>query len=1656
METQELIQATDFEKLVNQLTPQNGQINLLTGQLNDSFDTFLKSIYSQEGKGIAIDNASIEPNDTTQTITVSGTSSFLNVPNMPLVATFTHDSKGEIRAILKYSIIDATKTSTFWKFTNSFTTLPPFGETDAPSGCMLDDLKFTVAYFVVATHAGYDNTLGINLDAGINFGGIMKPNAQLGLLKNRLNETDPLNVTGFINSPNDESNMYNPNLERNVASRKGYSWMIGNQLPGIHLHVDLGIDAEIGKANLKDSIYQVYTPLKASWQLLGKVYHPIAAYTAKLDIPSANMALDLVGEINSKDDFIFVEAICDGVSIGNLTELAGITGDNSLTGTLPEVMLKPLKALKKLELTNLAFSFSYGSKGFSIDYLALQIAMENLNWQIWDKHVVVNELGCRFAVTTPFSNPQYETGFWGKTEIEGVPLDLEASSSQGYMVSMRLGEAQTLPLKSMMKKFAPEIPALPDLTINDMVINISIGNFISFSGGLAQKPDSWTLDLGPQKLTFSDVRFDFSIPKAGKMSGSFRGEVGIGNNIRLKGYYAIPGEFQIKAECDELNFQELVSKLSKQKLSLPSGFDMTFYDSSILIKKDTAGMAMQMATRYEEDAYFALEIKKVEGNWGVAGGISLVDAQPSKLPGMSFLKPFEKIVDLQDFTVVMGTYSDAAFKFPGMAQFSNPALTSHNIPMPAQSGGLVAGLNVYAKWKIDTKKKEMKLLKQILGLDPELGVTLQVGKNPSKDTRLFVSYTTQLMSKYPLQAKFGFAMNNGTPELFLAGMLQMKIQGEMCQFDVAMSLVKGGFFFSGSMKGTLEFGDLQLSNLALALGFNWGGIPSLGIAGTINLPDFTSSIAVLFDSTDPSKSLLAGAISDLSLGDIADVIAKAEIPDDIEGILDGLEIKGNRPFNIPLSETGNFDDQDLTAIASAFQQYGKISVPSTETSALFVVNKAGQSWSFTDMPNNMRHYQIKKVGKNLRVSLNPQIYLAPAGAQMGTLVFPQGYFMSGTLSVLGLEWSTQIDIRTNKGIAAQSYLNKPLVIYNKNFFELSDVEGKTGPFFSVATFFQNELANPELRPPHLYFSGRLYLVGMESESFIKATKNGFAFESSQTNNLSLPGKVFSGKIFMQSLIRGNFESIKNFGAGGEFTLNFDGKIDLAKLGFLGDLVDDMGKITLDLDVNAELDLGYDGKKAFVKFSGDFKFQDIQHDFSISLKATNADMKKAGEMVFDEIKKIVTDIFDTAEEWINAIGDGFVEISKGAEQMANVLSKGYKKSMEEAADLMNDVGESFEDMGKAFKKVYGATADTFAPIMKNLGAEASEIAGDLKSVFRTGTKDVAKVLDKIGESPEAVAGALKSAYKQSAKQVAQTLKTIGKDPTVIAKGLKSAFRQSTKQVAQTLDSIGIDTGAIGKALRYAYGQSAKNVAKTLKDIGKGGEAIGKALQTGFRYSAKSAANMMKSVGVSSDEIGKALKNTFKQSATDMTKTMKSIGKGASDIGKVLKGAYRQNAEQALRYLNGAGIGMNDMSNMLKGVYRLNAENAAKTFKKIGKGANDIAKVMKSSYRQSAKDMAKVLDKAGIDVGDVGNALKNVYGQSAEQAAGTLKDIGKSAEDVGKVLKNAYKLSTKDSGKYLKKAFNLSKNGLKDALKGAGYASKEVSKAVGSFFKKLKFW
>ena len=142
------------------------------------------------------------------------------------------------------------------------------------------------------------------------------------------------------------------------------------------------------------------------------------------------------------------------------------------------------------------------------------------------------------------------------------------------------------------------------------------------------------------------------------------------------------------------------------------------------------------------------------------------------------------------------------------------------------------------------------------------------------------------------------------------------------------------------------------------------------------------------------------------------------------------------------------------------------------------------------MAQGMRHYTVTLKNKKLEVAITPQIYIAPSGVIIGKLTFTQGYFLSGCLQVLGQRWATQVEVSDRKGIAATSYMDKPLQIVNKNFFRFSDYDNKRGPLISLSSFKQPKHEIPELRNPHIALSGRFAFVGGRVRSLANITTRG--------------------------------------------------------------------------------------------------------------------------------------------------------------------------------------------------------------------------------------------------------------------------------------------------------------------------------------------------------------------------------------------------------------------------------------------------------------------------------------------------------------------------------------------------------------------------------------
>src|SRR5205085_2384012 len=388
------------------------------------------------------------------------------------------------------------------------------------------------------------------------------------------------------------------------------------------------------------------------------------------------------------------------------------------------------------------------------------------------------------------------------------------------------------------------------------------------------------------------------------------------------------------------------------------------------------------------------------------------------IPGREILAEFESFVGLDKLMLVASSLEQTGVTLPDMADFNAPSLGSKNINLPPQASGLVRGLNIYAALST-AKNAGFHALAQFLGvaLDGTLGITLAVSlPDPATNSKLFFAVSEVIQQGVTLTGELGVLMQSGEVGVFLTADVQTQVQGQPVRFDVTAAVLENGVLISGTMQGSVRFDPVQLSNLALVIGIDFEAIPSLGIAATIDVSRFDSSVAIFFDSTDPAKSLLSGAVSNLSLRDVAQVLAEQQtIPSELDDVLRRVGLKGIGAFNLPATLATALDNRDLAMLASAFKQYGNIALPATSDRVLLIINSQGAVWHVTDM-STMLHYSLSLQGDTIAVALQPQFYVAPQPTFIGAIQFPQAIHVVAEIDYLVLQAQLTVLINPSQGI----------------------------------------------------------------------------------------------------------------------------------------------------------------------------------------------------------------------------------------------------------------------------------------------------------------------------------------------------------------------------------------------------------------------------------------------------------------------------------------------------------------------------------------------------------------------------------------------------------------------------------------------------------------
>lgn len=1342
------------------------------------------------------------------TVVLTGKSSFLSVADVPVTARFSVGADGQVRALLTYRLRDDAPGPQAWTFSRSFPTLPavwdystgfPTHDNGQTLGSVqrpyVEALDLLDTCYVVSTHAGKDPDTGIPLEPGLNFVSRMRPQGMTGVLEATLSDSKPLTLYGPVRIPRE--------TDRTLALLPRQRPWERSDAPGIHLKSDLALDFKVGPIAFTQAALRIYSPHSTDWWTKNPTFSPIHGYSGRLSIASAGIDLDLSADLEWGLPRAFLYSRCEGMKLSKLAQLVDLTGTGDLTSALPDELRSAVEKLGALELIDIGVSVGLNDKLLpTAEAVSVTVGFPQLSWKVFGDTLEVKSLSCRFDVTDPFGKPSVAVQLMGTLEIEGVPLSVMARKDKDWTLYAKLDGAQTIPLTKLMKTYAPSVPPPSDLTVQTLAVSVNPGKSYGMSARLGDQPKPWVVPLGRSNITLGNVLLDFVYRQGGQVTGAFSGTASFGKTLSLSVGLGIPGSFAIRGTFPKVNLTQLIEELCDVKTPLPGGFDLVLENTSVLVQGKDGNYTFRAATSVKDFGLLAFEVRKIPGRgWGFATGMDLGGAGLSKLPGLGGLKSIEDSFKLQKLMLVVSSFEDASFTFPDLAQFNQPRLGAGSLALPAQASGVIPGLMLFAQWQLDDNSREQKLLKSLLGLGGTQSVALAIGADPTKDFRLYVS-SQGTIQKQPFQYKMGVQLTNGKPSYFLTGSLTTRMQGQPQTFDLTTVFVPGGAMMAATVKGgtAIDCGPFKLSNLALQMGVNWAGIPSLGIAATIDVKKFESSVAAFFDSTDPSRSLVAGSITSLTARDVLETLVGGNLNSPLDDVLKTVAIKGTHQFTLPGDVAGSLDALELDKVATAFAG-AKVTIPSSSSQLLLVVNTKGAAWHLTDL-TTMRHYELKKAGDKVQACVSPQFYFAPQPTYIGTLKFPQGFYLNAAISFAGFDASATIDISQNKGISVDAQMDK-IQILDEKLFSLAALQGGGGPRISISTFSQPDNPVQVFRPPHFYINGALTMLGVKQGLYAGVTVQGIDFE--------LVGRLVPGV---------NFDLTARFGKSG---VSANGKVKVGvgtvDLGPLG-----KAKVNTELDVAVDVDIDNGARTVSVdsgpSWSGDatllsneFGRLVFQGDGNLVLYRTSGTSweplwasgtngRGGNQVAFQGDGNLVIYANGRPVWASNTNGQGVSKLTLRSDGNV-VLTDGSGNVRWQTGTAGRGAGASIElessfvfagqhiDLGRFHAEV---TADAFTQLPTIV---SKKVEAALRDVFKDATKWANAVSNGVMDGVNDTAKVFQDVYGKSEKE---------------AKALANSMNKGVNQATQAVENTAKDVG--------------KSVESTAKDIGKGAEKTAK--------------------------------------------------------------------------------------------------------------------------------------------------------------------------------------------------------------------------------------
>ncbi|MEL6778785.1 MAG: hypothetical protein AAFO06_16165 [Cyanobacteria bacterium J06597_16] len=487
------------------------------------------------------------------------------------------------------------------------------------------------------------------------------------------------------------------------------------------------------------------------------------------------------------------------------------------------------------------------------------------------------------------------------------------------------------------------------------------------------------------------------------------------------------------------------------------------------------------------------------------------------------------------------------------------------------------------------------------------------------------------------------------------------------------------------------------------------------------------------------------------------------------------------------------NDPDQFVLAGATERITMIQIMSSMTPATFVAYQA--------LPGKLR----RAMNKALDVALEDvKLSIVPSATSIGGVHFrDEGVTIAGKLAVFGWQASMYLNVDTFDGITAAADMD-PLNI--ANVLKITGALGEAAP--------KMRLRLSPTETPDLYISSKIEFLGLSQELFVDVGEDGMLF----ILNRKL-GKLLSTNLRF-SYGDGDFEALGSI----DFNLN----LSLNTL---------LGEITLvDVGFNASANFRAGQSAGFyASIEGDFRLYGKTVTFpTLTLEAAPSDFQAVYNHVIDQIKDNALDllggVFETLEEWANAVKDGLVDFGG---EVAEVAHDVYKASKEAAAKAYRTLGKGATAAANGLAAAYDLSAEGVAQVLEGANYAAEEVAEAMENAFNLTVEAAAKVLKAAGYAAEEVGDALKSAYDASARVAAEALNHAGYAAEEVGDALKSAYNATAEVAADALKYAGYGVGEVGDFLQSGYGlagdglktvlrgagYAAKEVEKFLKDVGQ---------------------------------------------------------------------------------------------------------------------------------------------------------------------------------------------------------------------------------------------